>query len=335
MPENVVSRIRRTPSCATNPLHQRLLNAAGISPPSSLLPSEQSNFKSSSLSNSGYYILRHDNGIELAFDCAPPCPDELPPHAHADCLSIDLYYQGQPIIVDTGTSIYASGEIRSYERSTLAHNTIAIANQDQSEMWGSFRVGRKARPENIRSGQDMEWQWVSAAHNGYARPPLNAKHWRWVGLSSETIVIFDRLETAQQTNYTSSFHFAPGIELIYDRQTDEYSCQIAQTTFYLKFLGLTVEDRVQWLDANSSQSWYAPEFGLYIPRGKLLVQGALLPGNKNICLAIAREYRPKKLVFEQLGDRGKLYLNDDTTLDWCLNRDNVITKITRTVENIP
>lgn len=305
----------------------------------SLLPSSIS----SSFPDSGYYILRHPNGLELAFDCAPPCPDELPPHAHADCLTIDLYYKGQPLIVDTGTSQYSSGFVRSYERSTPAHNTITLAkairtslgmkfiNEDQSEIWGSFRVGRKAQPFAVHSGQARGWQWVSAAHNGYARPPFFAVHQRWVGMGTEGIVILDCLDSAIKTQYTSSFHFAPELELNYHQDTLEYSCQLEETSLRVNILGLTPEDEVKWLKADTSNSWYAPEFGLRISRGVLRIRGSLLPNNKILCTVMTLDTRPN-VKFECLGRQGKLCFERGTCLEWYLDRGRLMTNVSQATE---
>ena len=59
-------------------------------------------------------------------DIGAPCPDDLPGHAHADTLSCLVSVDGVPLLVDTGTSGYAAGPGRSYERSTAAHNTVTV-----------------------------------------------------------------------------------------------------------------------------------------------------------------------------------------------------------------
>jgi hypothetical protein len=311
----------QSPNHPTDALCKRLLQAAGVSR-MPLLP-YQGLTTSSHCPDSGYSILRNATGLELAFDYASPCPDELPPHAHADCLTVDLYCNGQPIIVDTGTSQYAGGEIRSYERSTLAHNTIAIAHQDQSEVWGSFRVGRKAQPFNIESGTSEGWQWISAAHNGYAKPPLNAVHQRCVGLGSQEIVICDRLrqrpksdrlETAFSTEYTSTLHFAPGLSLVYNPDQDEYCCQLGERRLYIKVFGLEERDRVRWMDADTSQSWYAPEFGRRYPRGCLRIQGLLPPQGKTICTVLTLDASPK-VTWEWSNGKGKLQFENGLFLE--------------------
>jgi uncharacterized heparinase superfamily protein len=318
------------PAHPTDALHERLLIASGISPVTSASASKGglagNTQTSSSFPDSGYYILRNHNGLELAFDCAPPCPKELPPHAHADCLTIDLYFNGQPLIVDTGTSQYGSGFVRYYERSTLAHNTVAIANQNQSEIWGSFRVGRKAQPFNIQSGNAHGWQWLSAAHDGYTKSPLNAVHQRWVGLGSKEIVILDYLKTAAATEYTSMLHFAPGLALVYHPDTDEYSCQLDATNLYIRVLGVGTDDEVKWLDANTSQSWYAPEFGRRYPRGLLRIQGLLPPAGKILCILLTLDSSPQ-VKWEWLNRQGKLHFSTGVCLDWHFNLDNLVTRV--------
>ena len=342
-----VSQLLKQPSMhSTDALHERLLSAAGISPVASTLPALPS--ISSSFPDSGYYILRDRNGLELAFDCAPPCPNELPPHAHADCLTVDLYFKGQPLIVDTGTSQYSGGSIRSYERSTLAHNTITLTkpvrtakgktfvNQDQSEIWGSFRVGRKAQPFAVQSGQAQGWQWVQAAHDGYAIPPLNAVHQRWVGLGTEGIVILDCLDSAIATQYTSNFHFAPGLDLSGHQDALEYSCQLETGSLHIKILGLAPEDEVKWVNADTSDSWYAPEFGRRIPRGFLRIRGLSLPNNKTkiICTLITVNSSPKA-SFEWFGRQGKLYFSRGICLEWHLSQGRLMTNVSQTTESKP
>ncbi len=63
-------------------------------------------------------------GWRLLADVGAPCPEELPAHAHADTLSCLVHVDGVPLLVDTGTSTYAAGAVRGYERSTAAHNTV-------------------------------------------------------------------------------------------------------------------------------------------------------------------------------------------------------------------
>jgi uncharacterized heparinase superfamily protein len=283
----ITQLLERTTNYPTNALYEQIIKSTDLIPlcqPKPIIDTlESSHFRSS-----GYHILRHNSGIELAFDCASPCPREIPPHAHADCLTFDLYYRGKPIIVDTGTSEYAPGIFRNYERSTLAHNTIEINGHNQSEIWSEFRVGRKAQPFDVQYGIEKECEWISASHDGYLQQPLQATHHRWVGLYNESIIIFDQLETLKDTLYISNFHFAPGLEIISNHlDNHEYICNLGNDILYLQVLGLTSEDKLTWNPPDTSQSWYAPEFGKRIPRGKLSIQGSLPTSGKKMCLVIS------------------------------------------------
>lgn len=88
----------------------------------------------------GYYKL-YDGDIAVLFDAGEPGPSYMLGHAHCDCLSYELSYRNEPLIVNSGTYAYQS-ELRSYFRSTAAHNTCLVDNEDQLECWGEHRVGR-------------------------------------------------------------------------------------------------------------------------------------------------------------------------------------------------
>ena len=56
---------------------------------------------------------RRPGGWHLLADVGAPCPRELPAHAHADTLSCLVHVDGEPLLVDTGTSTYAPGPVRA------------------------------------------------------------------------------------------------------------------------------------------------------------------------------------------------------------------------------
>jgi uncharacterized heparinase superfamily protein len=121
------------------------------------------------LASSGYAVMRDDaRGDHLIADFGRVCPDYLPAHAHADMFSYELTIGGQPVIVDSGVFEYAEGEWRTWFRSTAAHNTVEIDGRDQSEMWGSFRVGRRARVLRTSWNETPERTTIDGTHDGYA-----------------------------------------------------------------------------------------------------------------------------------------------------------------------
>src|SRR5690606_17543484 len=92
------------------------------------------------LADSGYCIVTLDAQSKAIIDMAHIGPDYLPGHAHADTLSFELSLFGHRFLVNSGTSQYGHDNQRAYERSTKAHNTLCINEENSSEVWGGFRV---------------------------------------------------------------------------------------------------------------------------------------------------------------------------------------------------
>lgn len=170
------------------------------------------------LRSSGYVRLQAGPAVVLV-DVAPIGPEYLPGHAHADTLSFELSLFGQRVIVNGGTSRYGSGPKRLAERGTAAHNTVQVDGVDSSEVWGGFRVARRARPFDVRvlSGDPCR---VSAAHDGYRRLPGRVVHRRSWELTADQLKVVDRVEGGYQ-EAIARFHLHPDI-------TAEWTDQIGQ-----------------------------------------------------------------------------------------------------------
>ncbi len=95
-----------------------------------------------SLSSAGYFGYTRC-GDRLFVDCGELGPAYQPGHAHCDLLSFELDLAGAMVIVDSGTSDYADPQVRQHQRSTAAHNTLAINGRDQAELWSTYRVARR------------------------------------------------------------------------------------------------------------------------------------------------------------------------------------------------
>lgn len=145
------------------------------------------------LRDSGYVVARGSR-FHLIADIGHPCPPELPAHAQADCLSFELALDGRRLVVDPGTSEYGSGPQRQWERSTAAHSTVAIDGLDQTEVWGSFRAGRRAEAVIDLARAEGDAVVIEGHHMGYAHLPGRPMHHRrWV-VGQDTVEITDRVE---------------------------------------------------------------------------------------------------------------------------------------------
>ena len=117
----------------------------------------------------------------LLADVGPPCPPSLPGHAHADTFGCLVHVNGVPLLIDTGTSTYEPGPVRSYERSTAAHSTVQLDGADSTEVWGVFRAARKARVSGLVARTDSSGLTCEAVHDGFRRlpgRPLVRRRWR-------------------------------------------------------------------------------------------------------------------------------------------------------------
>jgi len=132
-------------------------------------------------------------------------PSYLPGHAHADTLSYELSWRGQRWIVDTGTSHYEPGPERLRQRSTAAHNTVEVDSESSSEVWGSFRVARRAHPVAPRIDERADAVVIACSHDGYRRLSGRVEHRREWQLQPRALQIRDsltgRFETALARTY--------------------------------------------------------------------------------------------------------------------------------------
>jgi uncharacterized heparinase superfamily protein len=138
------------------------------------------------LAQSGYLRLAQ-GPFTMLFDAAPVGPDYLPGHAHADTLSFELSHAAQRVICNSGTSRYGHSEMRHWERSTAAHNTVEIDGENSSEVWDGFRVARRAYPLGLNSTADAKMLRATCAHDGYARLRGRPMHRRAIEVSDGAV----------------------------------------------------------------------------------------------------------------------------------------------------
>ena len=146
-----------------------------------------------SLEESGYCRCQIGEAL-LIVDVGRIGPDYLPGHAHADTLGFEMSLFGQRLFVDSGTSCYGNGKERLRQRSTAAHNTLTIDGQDSSEVWGGFRVARRARPIALRISNNNDQVSIGCSHDGFKRLPGRPIHRREWHLGKGEMRIRDFVE---------------------------------------------------------------------------------------------------------------------------------------------
>ena len=155
------------------------------------------------LNQSGYRKRKKEN-YECIVDVGEVGASYIPGHAHADTFNFELYIKNKPFIVDTGLSTYNIGKLRDSQRSTKAHNTFEINNENSSEVWGGFRVANRASIIEVMENND----YIKAMHDGYNKK-FGVLHTRMWKFEEDKIVIEDNL--SKKCNAISRFHFHPNV----------------------------------------------------------------------------------------------------------------------------
>jgi uncharacterized heparinase superfamily protein len=161
------------------------------------------------LADSGYVRADWDGAVAL-IDVARIGPDYLPGHAHADTLSFEWSLAGRRVFVNSGTSQYGNDAERQRQRGTLAHNTVAVAGENSSEVWAGFRVARRAVPIGLSVIEGAQGAEIACAHDGYRRLPQSPLHRRVWTCRAREMHIVDSLSARAQES-VARFHLHPDI----------------------------------------------------------------------------------------------------------------------------
>jgi hypothetical protein len=165
------------------------------------------------LAASGHVVMRHDSD-QVLFDCGPLSPRHLPPHAHADALSVVAWFGGKQLAVDRGSFAY-SGPRRNHYRATAAHNTVEIEGQNQCDFWGDFRAAKLPVVELGAVQRTEDAILVSASHDGYRRllgRPIHQRVLVW--MPGDGLLILDRIDSRYDHAVRSFLHLAPSANLV-------------------------------------------------------------------------------------------------------------------------
>lgn len=231
--------------------------------------SQSINTESKYLDDSGYVRLECEEAVVL-LDVAPIGPDYLPGHAHADTLCFEMSMYGQRLLVNTGTSCYRTGKNRLFQRSTPAHNTVAVDQKDSSEVWHNFRVARRATPFKKNVSINSLPMNVEFSHNGYRRlrgKPIHTRRWQ---LNCGLLIVEDTVDTTG-LSAQARFYFHPKVNLkVFD-----------QTGIALLPGGQEVNWSVESGRSCCEDSEWYPQFGESLQNKCLVVD--LVDGKSKVC----------------------------------------------------
>lgn len=155
----------------------------------------------------GYSVAERGDWF-LCFDHGAIGPDEQPGHGHADMLSLEVSFRGQRLLTNGGTGGYAHYPWRRYERSTSSHNTVQLAGQDQVELWGQFRVGRRTVPTLLQASSDAHHIELRASCTWTGLHP-SSTHDRRISITDAEVQISDVVSPHNLHQAIVRYQFAP------------------------------------------------------------------------------------------------------------------------------
>lgn len=153
------------------------------------------------LPDAGYFIIERDicgREVKVICDGGQPGPRYAAGHVHCDMLSFEVFLDGEPWLVNSGTFAYQD-ESRLCFKSTLAHNAPCVGGEEQTQCWASFRTGRMAEI------------LTASCHDGVFRAKM--RDWRGSIISRCFQVTDDGVKIADETDavvhLASAVHVSP------------------------------------------------------------------------------------------------------------------------------
>ena len=180
-------------------------------------------------------------------------PSYNPGHAHADNLTYELFFQKQPLVVDTGTPTYEINNVRQMSKSTREHNTVLINDLEQSELWGGFRAARRSNPDFNQVGSHEKYLIFAGEYTNRGYPDLGISHERHIiSHRDKWILVWDKVLAKGELKSKSFCKLHPQWEVINKGDRFDLQNEAGDTLFLYPIM---VE--------NSSiiPSFYYPEFG--------------------------------------------------------------------------
>lgn len=207
--------------------------------------------------DAGLHVF-HGDGVWALLDAGPVCPDALPAHGQADSLTVEVWFGGRRIVGDPGVCEYTGPE-RAWGRSSRAHSTVTVDDRDTSEVFGSFRVGGRAKIDRVMTRRERDE--VTAVMTPWG---VDARFTRIVRLEDarRSLRIVDDGLVPRGSTGRSRLHLAPGVRVV-EGGDGATSLVVADDAVRVR---VTSAHPVR-LEAGRS----SPEFGLVIPT-TILVQ---------------------------------------------------------------
>lgn len=232
----------------------------------------------------GYYVwAAAEKREKIVIDAGPPSVEYNGGHAHCDLLSYELWLGNKMFVVDAGVHGYDGDPYREYCRATRAHNTVLFNGVEQSRVWSTFRLARRARLIGARfhGTEGREEFSFQGEFRRYDRKLTHRRHItrRRAEQGSGYEWMIEDLATSGTMHTGESFiHLHPSwrARLVAEHQVECYDGK--QTVLIEVFAEELEPDNVKDFEiaivrgqANPVQGWYFPDFGEAMPSDTICI----------------------------------------------------------------
>jgi hypothetical protein len=164
----------------------------------------------------GYYVMSNEHARVFA-DAGDIGMDGRGGHGHNDTFSFELWCDGSPLIVDSGTFTYSTDVyLRNEFRRTQAHNTIVIDKTEIADFTGLWSIrADETRPRILAWNPGIERTILEAEHYAYLSLPSRIAHRRKFELAQSpfSFITFDTVLGSGSHLIESFLHFAPEVSI--------------------------------------------------------------------------------------------------------------------------
>lgn len=228
----------------------------------------------------GGYAILGDEHIHIVFDAGSLGYPAIAAHGHADALSFCLAINGDGWLVDPGTYAYHSlPEWRNYFRGTLAHNTIQIDGEDQSQIAGPFLWLNHAQATLAKPTLRAGLQEIAGTHDGYGKRGVAHKRTIQYAPEQKTLRLFDELAAQGMHSCKIAFHFPPDAVLTAGRNPCEFEISKPNSEHTLRF---ALPNQCDWQSYRGAEhpirGWYSNSLGTRQPAWALIGSGHIAAG---------------------------------------------------------
>lgn len=221
--------------------------------------------------SSGFLGFKSEDSYVIV-DAGDIQPSYQPGHSHCNMLGYELMLNREKIVVDTGVREYEPGENRDFSRRTAEHNTISVDAAEQSEIWGEFRIGRRAKMQSSRVFESDGKIYFNGKYTGFPCIKAGIDHTRDITLqlnesqSIQSISICDSVsgKTRMSHQVRSSLKFHPDIVI----EQTEFNSFVLVTNNGREYLLDVLGD----VDSRVVKSEYFPYFGVTCETSKLVLE---------------------------------------------------------------